>query len=73
MAKVIIDIELCKGCEYCVKFCPKKILKITDKVNHTGYRFVEVINEEDCIGCSRCALVCPESCIEVYKEVESKK
>lgn len=66
-ATVIIDEELCKGCELCVIACPVQGLHISDKINIKGYRVAELITE-NCTGCVNCALVCPDSAISVYRE-----
>ena len=67
--KVEIRAERCKSCGYCVKFCPKKVLAIGDKVNSKGYQYVVAANPDDCIGCAACGVVCPDAAIEVYREV----
>ena len=33
LKKVVIDAERCKGCELCVKYCPKQCLSIADATN----------------------------------------
>jgi 2-oxoglutarate ferredoxin oxidoreductase subunit delta len=65
---VQIDQELCKGCELCVSFCPKKSLYRTDKLNAAGYLTAGFDEKGECTGCAICALVCPEVAIEVYRE-----
>ncbi|MGN0659632.1 MAG: ferredoxin family protein [Emergencia sp.] len=67
--KVEIRAESCKSCGYCVKFCPKKVLAIGEKVNLKGYQYVVAANPDDCIGCAACGVVCPDAAIEVYREV----
>jgi 2-oxoglutarate ferredoxin oxidoreductase subunit delta len=63
-----IDQAICKGCEICIAFCPKKSMSISDKINAAGY-FPVVFNDgSECTGCAICALVCPEAAIEVYRE-----
>lgn len=54
--KVEIRAESCKSCGYCVKFCPKKVLAIGEKVNSKGYQFVVAANPDDCIGCAAAVL-----------------
>lgn len=67
MAKVKIIAERCKSCGYCIRFCPKKVLEIGDRVNSKGYEYVTPKKPEDCIGCSMCAQICPDGAIEVYR------
>ncbi len=68
---IIIDTELCKGCELCVLACPQKGLILSDKINLKGYRVVELYMD-NCTGCVNCALVCPDSAITVYREKKAK-
>jgi len=68
MNQVKIDFERCKECEYCINFCPKKVLVKGEKVNKQGYYPPILVNEADCIACGTCARVCPDVAIQVYKE-----
>ena len=67
MAKIIIDIEKCKGCFLCVEACPKKLIKPDEKLNKKGVNPVKFIGEDECVGCCFCAMICPDCCIEVWK------
>ena len=71
MAKIVgaikVDTEACKGCELCIKACPKDVLAIGVNVNSKGYFFTHMANPEKCIGCAMCYTVCPDSCITVYR------
>lgn len=67
MTKVTIDFDRCKECQYCMAFCPKKILSAGDKMNKQGYYTPVITDMEACIGCGTCARVCPEGAIEVVK------
>lgn len=62
---VSINPRLCKDCGYCVKFCPKQILKTGTVRNRRGHFYPELTDEEKCISCAICALMCPEGAIEV--------
>jgi 2-dehydropantoate 2-reductase len=66
--KVSIAEKFCKGCGYCIKYCPKQVLKAEDSLNAKGYVKVKVDNISDCIGCLSCSTVCPEAAITVLKE-----
>ena len=67
---ITIDQEFCKGCEYCIEFCPKKVIYLSEKLNVKGYYFAELKEKEEdgCTGCATCAISCPEAAIEVYRE-----
>lgn len=62
---VRVNPRLCKDCGYCVKFCPKQILKTGTVRNRRGHFYPELTDKEKCITCAICALMCPEGAIEV--------
>lgn len=79
-----IDKSRCKGCGFCVEFCPKDCISLSDELNLKGY-YVAASNGGDgsaegapggdgpvdggaCNGCGTCALMCPEVAIEVVRE-----
>ncbi|MCD6472089.1 ferredoxin family protein [Candidatus Aerophobetes bacterium] len=63
-----INEELCKGCGLCVAFCPKDVLKMSNKLTKKGIHPPEVINEKDCTLCGNCMLYCPDLAIVIGKE-----
>ena len=65
---ITIDRELCKGCQVCIEFCPRKVITLFSSVNAAGYVPAKVDKPEECNGCGICAIVCPEVAIEVYRE-----
>lgn len=67
MAKIEIDVGLCKSCRYCISACPQKIIRVGTSSNAKGYLFVEQFDADKCTGCKLCAIVCPDAAIEVYK------
>ena len=67
MVDVVIDFERCKECGYCVHFCPKKVLRVGQRVNKKGYYPPVVEHADLCVGCATCAKVCPEAAIAVYR------
>ena len=62
---VVMDIERCKGCELCIPACRPGVLRMSDAVNETGYRYPELV--PGCTGCQACHAVCPDFVFEVYK------
>lgn len=64
---IVVDIELCKGCEVCVGACPQDVIGLSKKVNGKGYNFAEMKNDA-CTGCANCAVVCPDGVITVYRK-----
>lgn len=72
-AKVTIDRNRCKGCELCVRFCPKQVLVMSREINDKGYFFAQVANQEACIACRFCGFICPDTAIEIaLEDVEAK-
>jgi len=63
--KVIIDKDRCKGCGYCVEFCPRGTLEMSDELNLKGYTLAAVADESKCLGCGLCDILCPEFAIHV--------
>jgi len=58
----IID-DRCKGCGYCIEFCPKDILQFSDKFNRKGYHPPVVTKQGECVNCHYCEIICPEFAI----------
>ena len=54
-----IDAEECKGCGLCIEACPPKVISISERLNHYGYR-TALYAGAGCTGCGICFLVCPE-------------
>ena len=67
MTEVNIIAERCKKCQYCLKYCPKSVLAVGEKLNQKGYEYVVPVNMEACVACCQCAYICPDGAIEIYK------
>ena len=63
--RILIDKERCKGCDYCVEFCPREALKMSEELGPRGYSLAEVADETKCLGCGLCEIICPEFAIQV--------
>ena len=61
--KVIVLEERCKGCGFCVEYCPKDKLVLSERFNRKGYHPPEVVNEEECVNCHLCEMICPDFAI----------
>jgi 2-oxoglutarate ferredoxin oxidoreductase subunit delta len=60
----IID-DRCKGCGFCIEFCPQGVLSLSDRTNTKGYHPPEIIPETICVNCGLCALLCPDFAIYI--------
>ncbi len=58
----IID-ERCKGCNFCIEFCPRDVLETSKKVNQTGVHPPQVKDSSLCVGCGVCEDICPDFAI----------
>ena len=65
MAKgsVFITNERCKGCGFCVEFCPTHVLALSSAFNSKGYHPPHVVAADKCSGCDLCGLYCPDFAI----------
>ncbi len=71
--EVIIDEARCKGCGYCVHFCPRQCIEMpAGKFTSRGYSLPVVTKPEKCTGCGTCGMLCPDQAITVYRMVESE-
>ena len=60
---VYIERERCKGCAYCVEFCPTDVLELAEEFNQKGYHPPYVKDLEACNGCDLCGMFCPDFAI----------
>ena len=59
---VIID-DRCKGCAFCVEYCPKDVLIMSEDFNRKGYHPPEVVKDGECVNCNLCEMICPDFAI----------
>lgn len=58
--RVVVIRERCKGCGYCVAFCPVGALEMSPEFNVKGYHFPRLVSGRDCTGCDLCGMYCPD-------------
>ena len=61
--QVIINSELCKGCGFCIEFCPADVLDFSNTFNAKGYHPPSAARPENCTGCDLCGIYCPDFAI----------
>jgi NAD-dependent dihydropyrimidine dehydrogenase PreA subunit len=67
-----VDTDECKGCGLCVEACPPKVIRLSEQLNHSGYRTAMYLGA-GCTGCGICFMVCPEpGAITVLRSVMHK-
>ena len=63
LGNVEVKIEHCKGCGFCVEFCPTGALELSKSFNKKGYHPPLVAKPADCVNCHYCESICPEFAI----------
>jgi len=63
--------DRCKGCNFCIEFCPKEVLEQSEGFNVKGVHPPQVKKGTVCVNCSFCEAVCPDFAIfSVKKDCE---
>jgi 2-oxoglutarate ferredoxin oxidoreductase subunit delta len=70
---VVIVNERCKGCGFCVEFCPTKCLDLSGQYNAKGYHPPVLARKDDCTGCDICGMVCPDFAIYGFMKKKEKE
>jgi 2-oxoglutarate ferredoxin oxidoreductase subunit delta len=61
--EVLIIADRCKGCGFCVEYCPKDVLVLSDEFNIKGYHPPKVVKSGECVNCNLCEMICPDFAI----------
>lgn len=65
--------ERCKGCGFCVEYCPKDVLKLSDDFNSKGYHYPVAKHSDLCVNCDLCEMLCPDFAIYCLSAEETQK
>jgi 2-oxoglutarate ferredoxin oxidoreductase subunit delta len=70
--RVIVIADRCKGCGFCVEYCPRNVLAMSSAFNVRGYHTPVVLNELKCVNCHFCEDLCPEFAIFSLEATETE-
>ena len=65
--------QRCKGCGYCVAFCPLGVLELSPEFNAKGYHPPRVAHADKCSGCDLCGMFCPDFAIYGVRNNKGKR
>jgi 2-oxoglutarate ferredoxin oxidoreductase subunit delta len=65
--------DRCKGCAFCVEYCPRDVLEMSSEFTQKGYHPPFVRNPESCVSCGLCEMLCPDFAIFCVTEDEEAK
>ena len=69
-SRVHLIAERCKGCGFCVEFCPLNVLDSDTEADSGGYHHAYIKDGDKCTGCGICSMVCPDFAIYVVSDEE---
>ena len=59
--------DRCKGCSFCIEYCPRQVLEFSPEFNTKGYHPPRVAQPDACTFCGLCELICPDFAIFVVE------
>jgi 2-oxoglutarate ferredoxin oxidoreductase subunit delta len=65
--------DQCKGCGYCIEYCPRKVLEESDEINARGVHPPKIVDGDKCMNCGFCTAVCPDFAIFVVEKQKEKE
>jgi 2-oxoglutarate ferredoxin oxidoreductase subunit delta len=69
--EITLNRDLCKGCGYCVEFCPRRVFKSSNVSSHRGVAPPDIEDKARCTACGLCVMLCPELAISVERGVKA--
>jgi 2-oxoglutarate ferredoxin oxidoreductase subunit delta len=69
--EVHVLMERCKGCGFCIEYCPNEVLERSDEFNIKGYHYPVIKAPEKCINCGLCEMLCPD--FAIWSTLKEKK
>jgi 2-oxoglutarate ferredoxin oxidoreductase subunit delta len=71
--RILIIADRCKGCGFCVEYCPRDVLEMSDEFNAKGYHPPRVKDINLCVACNLCEIICPEFAIFTDEKASAVK
>lgn len=71
--RVEINPKLCKGCYFCIRYCPSGVFSKSEEIGELGYVAAKVDHPEKCTGCRLCLVYCPDFATSIEEEEAEKK
>ena len=68
--KVKVIKSLCKGCGYCIEFCPKNVFEKSEELNEKGVIIPKIVRGEECVSCGLCVMLCPDFAITMEEDID---
>jgi 2-oxoglutarate ferredoxin oxidoreductase subunit delta len=72
-AEICIIKDRCKGCGYCIQFCPREVLEESKEINARGVHPPRVKDSSKCALCGFCTAICPDFAIFVVEKPSEKQ
>jgi len=69
---IVVLEDRCKGCSFCIEFCPRDVLEQDTKLNIRGVHAPRVKDSALCVGCGVCEEICPDFAIFLVDKRESR-
>lgn len=70
LCEIVIVEDKCKGCNFCIHYCPREVLEPSERFNEKGFHPPIVKDKDKCVGCGLCELICPDFAIYIVKKEE---
>lgn len=71
--EIHINKNRCKGCAFCVEYCPHDVLEMSQEFNIKGYHPPYIKDEDKCMYCQLCETICPEFAMFVTLKDEEEE
>ena len=71
VGELFIIADRCKGCNFCIEFCPNGVLQLSKDFNSKGYHPPEIKIIDACNNCGICEVICPE--FAIYSSLKEKR